>query len=83
MTENVDETDYRKQIGKNMKVFHINMLKIYVCLQRAYIEFGAAASFVDVNHDEDAAERLALCSVSGTLGLAITAVRNYRGSYFR
>ena len=64
VTEKVGETDYRIRIGKHMKVFHINMLKRYV--QRAPFAVGAAASFVDVNHDEDVAERLDFCSVSET-----------------
>ena len=49
--EKVGSTDYRVQIGNNVKLFHINMLKLYVDRnENCEVEMGA---FVAIVEDDD------------------------------
>ena len=51
--EKVDSTDYRVQIGNNVKLFHINMLKLYVDRnENCEVEMGAFVAIVEDNDDE-------------------------------
>ena len=50
VTEKVGPTDYRVQVGKLSKLFHINMLKQY--LNREETVMGAIMNIVDDEEDE-------------------------------
>ena len=57
--DKIGQTDYRIQVGKNQKVFHINMLLEYT--ERGPDEIGAAVSFLDVLNEDNLSEGLELC----------------------
>ena len=51
--EKVGSTDYRVQIGNNVKLFHINMLKLYVDRNdNCEVEMGAFVAIVEDDDDE-------------------------------